>query len=182
MLCISFVITFAKCFRPKITAIILNVKESSHRKCTFYVTVVSLDDDSNSRPKHVVYVINKWWMSEHLWCCTERITIENLNWTNATWWCYPKPKCTLCPSINSRSVLTLVQITGSAQPNPSLSCLLEYKLLDFRTMTNIISGHHDRLLFPLLEVGSFIIPMRPPSSVYISKWSELTQTLSFFFL
>lgn len=128
-------------------------------------------------------------------------------WENHTWWKYTcsvlvpivttcnsfgssvwlislrlkHSKCTLCPSINSRFVLTLVQITGSARPRPSLSCLLAYKLLDFRTMTNVISGHHDRLLFPLLEVGSFIIPMRPPSSVYITKWSELTRTLSFFY-
>ena len=33
-------------------------------------------------------VINKW-MSEHLWCCTELTTIENVNWTYTTAWCYP---------------------------------------------------------------------------------------------
>ena len=62
-------------FRPTIAAVILNIKESTPPpQCTFYIVVVSLDDSSN-----VVHGINKW-MAGHLWCSTERITVENINW------------------------------------------------------------------------------------------------------
>jgi len=41
-------------FRPTIAAVILNIKESPHPQCTFYIVVVSLDGGSN-----VVHGINK---------------------------------------------------------------------------------------------------------------------------
>jgi hypothetical protein len=53
-----------------------------------HIVVVSPDDSPTvgQNKSGIWWII---WMLEHLWCCTDSITPENIDWRNTTLWRYP---------------------------------------------------------------------------------------------